>query len=415
MPANRNTVSISISLSDNVCERLRADTTLKVMLYCTASSLLGQYDLSDVAFPAQIEVKMNQEEIKSNYKGLKNKPGTTKPADLTNFLRKQPRYPNNLQISYALTTKRYSIVVNLVKKSTPEELMAKIKSGRVITKERVLGEMARKADDADIQATSAVMSLKDPVSTMRMDLPCRSTICTHNQCFDALCFLQLQEQAPTWTCPICNKTISYEALAVDNYVLAILNNTAKSVEQVVIEPKGEWKEVRQNEEDPRIKSQPRASYDDDSDDDLVEISDVNSGVPLRRSVGYSATPAVGQHMTPPLSSREASVTQNGRNKRQSAGIDLTLSDEDEPPRPAKRTQVAGNSSYHTPSSITEQHHRPPSTMYSGFAPMQSPQSLQAPSPRPPEQQQQQSGARLPPAPWPNYNPYNSNGWNGSNY
>jgi E3 SUMO-protein ligase PIAS1 len=59
------------------------------------------------------------------------------------------------------------------------------------------------------------LSLKDPISTLRIAIPCRSTLCSHNQCFDAESFLQLQEQAPTWNCPICNKTVSYQALAVD--------------------------------------------------------------------------------------------------------------------------------------------------------------------------------------------------------
>lgn len=72
-----------------------------------------------------------------------------------------------------------------------------------------------KAQDADIVATSTIMSLKCPLSTVRMELACRSTLCSHNQCFDGKSFLQLQEQAPTWTCPVCNKVISFEALALD--------------------------------------------------------------------------------------------------------------------------------------------------------------------------------------------------------
>ncbi|GAM90852.1 hypothetical protein ANO11243_088980 [Dothideomycetidae sp. 11243] len=418
MPANRNTITVQVVLSENVCDLLRTDPNLRVMLYCTTASPLSHYsEFSDVAFPSQIEVKMNQEDVKSNYKGLKNKPGTTKPADLTSYLRKQPRYPNNLQVTYALTTRKYSFVVNLVRKATAEELMEKIKRGRIITKETVLHEMSRKARDPDIEATSTVMSLKDPVSTMRMDLPCRSAICTHNQCFDALCFIQLQEQAPTWTCPVCNKTISYEALAVDHYVLDILNRTSKSVEQVTIEPEGNWKEISQNDDDQQGKSQPRASYDDDdSGDDLVEISDVRSGVSLHKDITHSATSAMVQHMTPPLSSREASVSQNGRNKRPSAVIDLTLSDEDEPPRPAKRPNLTNvTTSYNTPSSNSdrsqENQPRPMATLYTGFALAQSPQSAHGASPRPPETNGQSGqGQRTTPSPWPaNYQSYN--GWN----
>jgi E3 SUMO-protein ligase PIAS1 len=121
----------------------------------------------------------------------------------------------------------------LVKKHSVEELAERIKMRSVISKLRVITEskqillcvcldtlnspatVVTKASDPDIEAMSSVMSLKDPVSYMRITLPCRSTVCSHNQCFDAASFLQLQEQAPTWTCPICQKIVAFEALAVD--------------------------------------------------------------------------------------------------------------------------------------------------------------------------------------------------------
>lgn len=81
-----------------------------------------------------------------------------------------------------------------------------------------LSIVAMRASDPDIVVGSSVMSLKDPVSYMRIAVPCRSDICSHHQCFDAASFLQLQEQAPTWTCPICNKVVSFEGLVVDQYV-----------------------------------------------------------------------------------------------------------------------------------------------------------------------------------------------------
>jgi len=160
MPSNRHTVPTAVSLSSSVVDRLRTDSSLRVMLYCATPTLTSTYQRSDVdiAFPNQLEVKMNQEEVKSNYKGLKNKPGTTKPADLTSFIRKTPNYANNLTVTYALTSKvksshvdrccdnhantnqKFSIQVNLVRKSSAEELTEKIRKGKVITKERVLQE-----------------------------------------------------------------------------------------------------------------------------------------------------------------------------------------------------------------------------------------------------------------------------------
>ena len=128
-------------------------------------------------------------------------------------------------------------MVNLVKRHPVEELVGKLKSGRTITKEQVIREsrllhsqeptlpiltvgflVITNSEDPEIVATSSIMSLKCPLSTLRIDVPCRSSVCSHNQCFDASSFLQLQEQAPTWTCPVCNKAAAYEHLQVDQSV-----------------------------------------------------------------------------------------------------------------------------------------------------------------------------------------------------
>ena len=86
----------------------------------------------------------------------------------------------------------------MVRKYSAADLTKQIVGKQVITKQSVLNEMKAKAADPDIEVGSSVMSLKDPISTSRIEIPCRSTVCTHNQCFDAGPFLQLQEQAPTW-------------------------------------------------------------------------------------------------------------------------------------------------------------------------------------------------------------------------
>jgi E3 SUMO-protein ligase PIAS1 len=78
--------------------------------------------------------------------------------------------------------------------------------------------VTKKAQDPDIEATSLILSLKCPLSYMRLNNPCRGVGCSHIQCFDAKSYLQLQEQGPQWTCPICNKTAPFDQLAIDEYV-----------------------------------------------------------------------------------------------------------------------------------------------------------------------------------------------------
>ena len=191
------------------------------------------------------------------------------------------------------------------------------------------------------------MGLKDPVSTMRINIPCRSTVCTHIQCFDAECFLLLQEQAPTWTCPICHKTVSYESLAVDQYTQEILNTVPESTDQVTIEPNGKWS-WSSDEANDGSPTPARNGYDD-SEDDIVDITDLTDDQP---AIKKEARNNDYLHLTPSMSSREASSAPRAStgSKRKSEVIDLTLSDDDdEPPRPAKKVAYTCN----TPSSLPD--------------------------------------------------------------
>jgi E3 SUMO-protein ligase PIAS1 len=75
-------------------------------LFSALEAALPPYARTDITFPAQIEVRLNGDEVKANYKGLKNKPGSTRPADITDFVRLSPaNYRNNLVVTYALTHK----------------------------------------------------------------------------------------------------------------------------------------------------------------------------------------------------------------------------------------------------------------------------------------------------------------------
>jgi E3 SUMO-protein ligase PIAS1 len=71
------------------------------MVFCAGDG----HGVQDIIFPHQSEIKVNGGEIKANLRGLKNKPGSTRPVDITNFLRFRQNYSNNVEFTYALTTK----------------------------------------------------------------------------------------------------------------------------------------------------------------------------------------------------------------------------------------------------------------------------------------------------------------------
>jgi hypothetical protein len=101
-------------LSQRTAQKLQMDSNARVMVYCAADSGLTQYTKSDIAFPHQVELKANLDEVKANLRGLKNRPGTTQPADVTNYIRKKPDYPNNIVMTYALTQKVGAVMSLLI-------------------------------------------------------------------------------------------------------------------------------------------------------------------------------------------------------------------------------------------------------------------------------------------------------------
>jgi len=264
----------------------------------------------------------------------------------------------------------FFVVVNLVQKKPIDSMVADLRRGKFISREQVLREsksvwplvvtlvltaaVRNKAEDPDIVTTSTVLSLKDPLSFTRIVTPCRSVGCGHNQCFDAVSYLQLQEQAPTWTCPICNRAAAWENLVIDQYVNDILTSTPNDTEQVTIEPDGRWY-IQSGADEGTRNSNPTPSEDED---DLIEIQeeeeeeeDHRHHPVSKRKSSQIATP--NNVRTPPMSSREdssapSSSVPRSRKRRREEVIDLTLSDDDEEQQPpaaqVKRPPTSGNDS-----------------------------------------------------------------------
>ncbi|KAF9871617.1 MIZ/SP-RING zinc finger [Colletotrichum karsti] len=328
MSQHRNMVSIPIRLNDcpSLNKVVENKDLYRVMVFCAENN---NNEIQNISFPHQSEIKINGNEVKANLRGLKNKPGSTRPVDITSFLRLKNDVRTLVEFTYALTQKntpnqKFYLVVYVCKITTAQALAEKIKTGRKIPKQSVIQEISKKAADTDIVTTSQVLSLKCPLSYMRLDL---------------------QEQGPQWLCPICNKPAPFDQLAVDEYVKEILANTSKSLDQVTIEPDGQWR-VNSSQDDKSTNGRNGAVDDDDDDDDFIiqEVSVVRSRnfETPNRSVASTATP------TTTAMSRESSTMPRGlgstsgkRPHSERVTIDLTLSDDDDEPiqPPPKRQQL----------------------------------------------------------------------------
>lgn len=252
MSSHRNSVTVNVKAQDNqLLENCPTDSGMRVMVFCSG----GNTAVQDIAFPPQSELKVNGGEVKANLRGLKNKPGSTRPVDITDALRLKPSsYSNNVEFTYALTQKvsphttarpksaqglhsandapkKFYFGVYVCKTSTVSTLVEVVRQGKKLSRSTVLLDsmyqsppllvlfsffpVSKKASDPDVVATSQVVDLKCPISFTRPTTACRGMACSHLSCFDAEAYLQLQDQAPQWVCPVCEKSLPFGQLVVD--------------------------------------------------------------------------------------------------------------------------------------------------------------------------------------------------------
>lgn len=102
--ATRDQFEVKITLKNDAAEKLSKDPSIKAMIYC-ASEPISPFSKVDISFPHQIDIKINGDEVKANLRGLKNKLGSTRPADITNLLRRRVGYDNSMTVTYALTNR----------------------------------------------------------------------------------------------------------------------------------------------------------------------------------------------------------------------------------------------------------------------------------------------------------------------
>ncbi|KAF3196450.1 SUMO ligase siz1, partial [Orbilia oligospora] len=98
--SSRCNVNIPLQLTQQNADEIRRG--LRAILYCAEGSTSGTHH---VAFPQQIEIRVNGKPVSANLRGLKNKPGTTRPLDVTDHLDRAPGAKNNIMITYALSQK----------------------------------------------------------------------------------------------------------------------------------------------------------------------------------------------------------------------------------------------------------------------------------------------------------------------
>ncbi|KAG9126524.1 SUMO ligase siz1 [Ceratobasidium sp. 392] len=354
---DRRSQSFIFSLSKEQSEKLQMSKKYEVRLYCTSSTHYAPNAFAStpvpIEFPPTCEIRVNNKNINANVRGLKKKPGTAPPPNLTPFMSNSPGVTCKVELVYVnnvtpFVAKKFYMIAQLVESTSVQDVVKRLKAGKQRSKEEIRQSMKQAAMiDADIEAGPQKMSLKCPASYIRINTPCRSSQCVHPQCFDAENWFSMMEQTTTWACPVCDKILNTEELIIDMYFDDILKCTPDSVEDVIVEADGEWHTEDDKYASPawmasaasrprpvekKVKAEPdtkplrQDSMDkprpdafvvldsDDSGDEAPAPRVLNAAADFGRSNGPSSVPV----------SRSQSQTQG-------AVIDLTLSSDDEEP------------------------------------------------------------------------------------
>jgi hypothetical protein len=149
----------------------------------------------------------------------------------------------------------------------------------------------------------------------------------------------MNEQTPTWTCPVCNRRIeSWEDLIVDEYFTEMLKNTPKHIDSVRVEPNGnitiivenpdliEQEGEEEEEEEETIEPVKKEEHDtilllDDDDGEEPVSSQTSIPTSERNSLKRIHSDSMSEPIQPPQQKKKANV------------IDLTLDSEDEEDTP----------------------------------------------------------------------------------
>ncbi|KAJ3032700.1 SUMO ligase siz1 [Rhizophlyctis rosea] len=192
---------------------------LQVLFVVVSTAEANSGKPAAVVYPPKASLHFGNMEVPRKFQGLKGKPWTATPADLTPFTKKAKK--NVVQIKFDVPSdkydgiKRYVMFVYIAKRIKTTDIVEEIKRTKFKTKEEVLKLRQQFDADDDIEATSEEVSLKDKATLCRIDTPARSTHCHHVQCFDLSIFFSLMETYPTFECTACNKQVPWESIFVD--------------------------------------------------------------------------------------------------------------------------------------------------------------------------------------------------------
>ncbi|KAL7419222.1 E3 SUMO-protein ligase pli1 [Cryptotrichosporon argae] len=205
-----------------------------------------------IEYPSNPDAAVDGYSVPFKDKGLRGRPGSAPPLDIDKGTHGLTRIAGRMaSVTMGHTgptigkkkdqSKKFWFQLVFVEITPMEALMERLNALPPTDAEQARVDMRKKAEeDDDIEVGTSVLSLKDPLAGMRIVKPVRSSKCSHIQCFDVRWWIHANSSHPQWLCPHCSKELNIDDMICDGYVLSILTACPDDVDEVVIEPNGEW-------------------------------------------------------------------------------------------------------------------------------------------------------------------------------
>jgi len=140
-------------------------------------------------------------------------------------------------------------------------------------------------DDCDITVNKMKVSLRCPISLLRISEPAKGQNCRHIGCFDLQTYVNVNKKNCKWRCPECNDRVTSETLRTDEYFKILLEEIPKNVNIVELDSSGNWTIVGQDDGD-------GGDTTDDDETMQVDAGSKRSSLPSTSSKSDKAPAAI---------------------------------------------------------------------------------------------------------------------------
>ena len=167
---------------------------------------------------------------------------TSRPIDITNQINKES-YLQNVEMYYMPyrenVMSQWYVVIEILQYHL-SSLIDELPVYPHACTENQIKQAFKSDSELAITTTSINFSLKCPLTGVPIQLPCRSSRCTHLQCFDGTALIRMGVATQKWICPICSTPTPYETLLVDTYFRNVVDEAKGSISDIFLFEDGNW-------------------------------------------------------------------------------------------------------------------------------------------------------------------------------